>query len=111
MKLIICLSPKQEDLEESLQTLKFAELTQDIKVNRPETIRYSPYVREIEAELSEGKTSSNMKELESESGLGQSISEKIGDYTDSNFESTVEMQKIDKHTDSYPPGGSVFGNN
>lgn len=40
--MIVCANPAIQDYEENLQVLKFAEMTQDVKVTRPES-RYTPY--------------------------------------------------------------------
>lgn len=40
--MIVCANPSIQDYEENLQVLKFAEMTQDVKVTRPEG-RYTPY--------------------------------------------------------------------
>lgn len=40
--MIVCANPSTQEYEENLQVLKFAEMTQDVKVTRPEG-RYTPY--------------------------------------------------------------------
>lgn len=40
--MIVCANPSIQDYEENMQVLKFAEMTQDVKVTRPEG-RYTPY--------------------------------------------------------------------
>lgn len=42
IQMIICLNPSLQDFEENLQVVKFAELSQDVKVARAE-VRYTPY--------------------------------------------------------------------
>lgn len=41
IEMIVCVNPSVQDFEENLQVVKFAELTQDVKVSKPE-VRYTP---------------------------------------------------------------------
>lgn len=38
--MVVCVSPKSEDYDESIHVMKFAELTQEVVVDRPESIKY-----------------------------------------------------------------------
>lgn len=42
IKMIVCVNPSCEDYEENLHVLKFAEMSQEVRVNRGE-VRYTPY--------------------------------------------------------------------
>ena len=37
--MIVCVSPKAEDYDESIHIMKFAEVTQEVVVDRPATVR------------------------------------------------------------------------
>lgn len=37
--MVVCVSPKSEDYDESIHVMKFAEVTQEVVVDRPETIK------------------------------------------------------------------------
>ena len=49
VKMIVCINPTVEDYEENLQVLKFSEMTQEVKVNKPEC-RYTPYKKKQKVE-------------------------------------------------------------
>lgn len=42
VKMIVCVNPSVDDYEENLQVMKFAEMTQEVKVTKPE-VCYTPY--------------------------------------------------------------------
>ncbi|XP_030762500.1 kinesin-like protein KIF23 isoform X2 [Sitophilus oryzae] len=46
VKMIVCINPCIEDLEENIQVLKFAEMTQDVKITKAE-VKYTPIKRTI----------------------------------------------------------------
>ena len=39
VRMIVCVSPKSEDYDESIHVMKFAEVTQEVVVDRPETVK------------------------------------------------------------------------
>ena len=39
VRMIVCVSPKSDDYDESIHVMKFAEVTQEVVVDRPETVR------------------------------------------------------------------------
>lgn len=47
VEMIVCVNPSNEDFEENLQVMKFAEITQDVKVTRAEA-RYTPAKKTIQ---------------------------------------------------------------
>lgn len=48
IEMVVCINPSIQDFEENLQVVKFAELTQDVQIARPE-VRYTP-CRKVGAE-------------------------------------------------------------
>ncbi|KAL1506067.1 hypothetical protein ABEB36_005498 [Hypothenemus hampei] len=47
IKMIVCINPSVNDFEENLQVLKFAEMTQDVKITKAEVNRYTPLKKTI----------------------------------------------------------------
>ncbi|XP_064387362.1 kinesin-like protein KIF23 [Halichondria panicea] len=39
VRMVVCISPRSEDYDESIQVMRFAEVTQEVVVDRPETVR------------------------------------------------------------------------
>ena len=39
VRMIVCVSPKSDDYDESIHVMKFAEVTQEVVVDRPETVK------------------------------------------------------------------------
>ncbi len=39
VRMVVCISPLSEDYDESIQVMRFAEVTQEVVVDRPETVR------------------------------------------------------------------------
>ena len=37
--MVVCISPRAEDYDESVHVMRFAEVTQEVVVNRPETVK------------------------------------------------------------------------
>ncbi|XP_050310521.1 kinesin-like protein KIF23 [Anthonomus grandis grandis] len=46
VKMIVCINPTVDDFEENVQVLKFAEMTQDVKISKPE-VRYNTIKKTI----------------------------------------------------------------
>ena len=40
MRMVVCVSPREEDYDESIHVMRFAEVTQEVVVDRPQTKRY-----------------------------------------------------------------------
>jgi len=40
VRMIVCVSPKAEDYDESIHVMRFAEVTQEVVVDRPQTVKY-----------------------------------------------------------------------
>ncbi|XP_066245796.1 kinesin-like protein KIF23 [Euwallacea similis] len=47
VKMIVCINPSPEDFEENIQVLKFAEISQDVKISKAEINRYTPLKKTI----------------------------------------------------------------
>ena len=39
VRMVVCISPRAEDYDETVQVMRFAEVTQEVVVNRPETVK------------------------------------------------------------------------
>lgn len=39
VRMVVCVSPKEEDYDETIHVMRFAEVTQEVVVDRPETRR------------------------------------------------------------------------
>ena len=39
VRMIVCVSPKSDDYDESIHVMNFAEVTQEVVVDRPETVK------------------------------------------------------------------------
>ncbi len=39
VRMIVCVSPNSDDYDESIHVMKFAEVTQEVVVDRPETVK------------------------------------------------------------------------
>ncbi|ENN77666.1 hypothetical protein HUJ04_000847 [Dendroctonus ponderosae] len=62
VKMIVCINPSAEDYEENLHVLKFAEMSQEIKVVKPEVNRYTPSVQRVAiSKAAENKTPARLK--------------------------------------------------
>lgn len=38
--MVVCVSPREEDYDESIHVMRFAEVTQEVVVDRPQTKRF-----------------------------------------------------------------------